>query len=90
MRPWADGRLIYAPHSAMSHEEPSQPINLGDREGRQVAVTLHRIPRRKVCGVVVLIQQPDRSWAGACSKCGEGFHMDQDAKFEGQVRAIRN
>lgn len=74
----------------MSHEEPSQPINLGDREGRQVAVTLHRIPREKVCGVVVLVRQPDRSWAGACTKCGAGFHLDPDTKFEGQVRAIRN
>ena len=54
------------------------------------AVTLHRIPREKVCGVVVLLQQPDRSWAGACSRCGEGFHVDPDEKFEGQVRAIRN
>jgi hypothetical protein len=74
----------------MAHEEPIHPTESGSREGRLFAVTLHRIPREKVCGVVVLFQQPDRSWAGACSKCGEGFHVDPDEKFEGQVRAIRN
>ncbi len=74
----------------MAQEEPTHPIDSSHREGRPFAVTLHRIPREKVCGVVVLVQQPDRSWAGACSKCGEGFRMDADAKFEGQVRAIRN
>jgi hypothetical protein len=74
----------------MAHEEPIQPIETGGSEGRPFAVTLHRIPREKVCGVVVLVKQPDASWAGACSRCGQRFQMDADAKFEGQVRAIRN
>jgi len=74
----------------MAHEEPTRPIDASHREGRPFAVTLHRIPREKVCGVVVLVQQPDRSWAGTCSKCGESFRLDPDEKLEGQVRAIRN
>jgi hypothetical protein len=74
----------------MAHEESIRPIDASHREGRPFAVTLHRVPRQKVCGVVVLYLQPDRSWVGACSKCGEGFHLDPDEKFEGQVRAIRN
>ncbi len=55
-----------------------------------IAVTLHRIPRKEVCGVVILTRQEDASWTGKCSKCGEDFHMDRDQKFELQVRAMRN
>ncbi len=55
-----------------------------------VAITLHRIPRKAVCGVVILTRQDDASWSGQCSKCGEAFHMERDPKFEGQVRAMRN
>jgi len=55
-----------------------------------IAITLHRIPRKHVCGVVVLTQEEDASWAGKCSKCGEDFHMERDPKFELQVRAMRN
>jgi len=54
------------------------------------AITLHRIPRKAVCGVVVLTRQEDASWAGTCTKCGGEFRMDRDPKFEGQVRAMRN
>lgn len=54
------------------------------------AITLHRIPGREICGAVILEQQPDGSWAGRCSKCGKGFHMEEDPKFEAQVMAIRN
>jgi hypothetical protein len=55
-----------------------------------IAITLHRIPRKEVCGVVILTRRDDASWAGKCSKCGEDFHVDQDPKFELQVRAMRN
>jgi hypothetical protein len=40
-------------------------------ESQLIAITLHRIPRKEVCGVVVLQRQEDASWAGHCSKCGE-------------------
>lgn len=55
-----------------------------------VAITLHRIPRKEVCGVVILAQQEDQSWAGKCSRCGAEFRLDRDPKFEAQVRAMRN
>ncbi|MFB3816043.1 MAG: hypothetical protein ACE147_00145 [Candidatus Methylomirabilales bacterium] len=55
-----------------------------------MAITLHRIPRKAVCGVVILLQQEDASWAGTCSKCGGEFRMERDPKFETQVRAMRN
>jgi hypothetical protein len=51
---------------------------------------LHRIPRKEVCGVVVLEQQQDASWHGRCSKCGGEFRLERDPKFETQVRAMRN
>jgi len=59
-------------------------------EGQLVAITLHRVPRKEVCGVVVLSQQEDESWAGKCSKCGGDFKLEPDPKFEAQVRAMRN
>ena len=55
-----------------------------------IAITLHRIPRKEVCGVVILTRQGDASWMGKCSKCGEDFRMDRDPNFELQVRAMRN
>ena len=55
-----------------------------------IAVTLHRIPGKEICGVVILEQQPDQSWTGQCSKCGKEFHMPKDPQFEMQVRAVRN
>jgi hypothetical protein len=55
-----------------------------------VAITLHRIPRKEVCGVVVLSQREDKSWEGKCSKCGGEFRLEPDPKFEAQVRAMRN
>jgi hypothetical protein len=55
-----------------------------------IAITLHRIPRKEVCGVVILTRQEDASWTGKCSKCGEDFRMDRDPKFELQVRSMRN
>ncbi|MFN3476381.1 MAG: hypothetical protein ACK4Z6_02340 [Candidatus Methylomirabilales bacterium] len=55
-----------------------------------IAITIHRIPRKMFCGVVVLVQQPDRSWTGQCSRCGEEFQIEEDPKFEFQVQAIRN
>jgi hypothetical protein len=54
------------------------------------AITIHNIPGRAICGVVVLEQQTDRSWTGTCSKCGKPFHHDKDPTFEMQVLAVRN
>ena len=59
-------------------------------DSQQIAITLHRIPRKEVCGVVVLERQQDASWHGRCSKCGGEFRLDRDPKFETQVRAMRN
>jgi len=59
-------------------------------EERFVAITLHRVAGKLVCGAVVLTRQPDRSWLGKCQKCGEEFRLGPDARFEGQVRAMRN
>jgi hypothetical protein len=61
-----------------------------DVEERFVAITLHRIAGKLVCGAVILAKQPDRSWRGKCQKCGEEFRLEADARFEGQVRAMRN
>ena len=55
-----------------------------------IAITLHRIPRKEVCGVVILSRKEDESWAGRCSKCGGEFRLERDPKFEAQVRAMRN
>jgi hypothetical protein len=54
------------------------------------ATTIHKIPGKEVCGVVILAQQPDGSWAGACSKCKKPFQCAKDPAFERQVLAIRN
>ena len=59
-------------------------------DSQLIAITLHRIPRKEVCGVVVLQQQEDSSWSGRCSKCGGEFRLERDPKFETQVRAMRN
>lgn len=59
-------------------------------EEQFVAITLHRIAGQMVCGAVTLARQPDRSWWGKCGKCGEEFRVEPDARFEGQVRAMRN
>ena len=59
-------------------------------DSQQIAITLHRIPRKEVCGVVVLERQQDASWHGHCSKCGGEFRLERDPKFETQVRAMRN
>jgi hypothetical protein len=57
---------------------------------QSIAITLHRIPHKEVCGVVILERQGDATWLGHCSKCGGEFRLEQDAKFETQVRAMRN
>ncbi|HXH12824.1 MAG TPA: hypothetical protein VNP04_24025 [Alphaproteobacteria bacterium] len=54
------------------------------------AITVHKIPGREICGVVVLEQQPDGSWMGRCSKCAKPFQQEPDPTFEKQVLAIRN
>ena len=42
------------------------------------------------CGIVILIQQPDRSWTGKCRWCGEKFEVEKDPRSEAQVLASRN
>jgi uncharacterized metal-binding protein YceD (DUF177 family) len=54
------------------------------------AITVHKIPGKEICGVVVLEQHADGSWAGTCSKCEKPFHHDKDPTFEMQVLAVRN
>ena len=55
-----------------------------------IAITVHKVPSKQFCGVVILRQNGDRSWSGRCSKCGEAFHVEQDRKFEARVLAMRN
>lgn len=57
---------------------------------QSIAITLHRIPHKEVCGVVILERQEDATWFGHCSKCGGEFRLERDPKFETQVRAMRN
>jgi hypothetical protein len=54
------------------------------------AITVHRIPGKEICGVVVLEQQPDGSWSGRCTRCDKLFRRQHDPTFEQQVRAVRN
>jgi len=55
-----------------------------------IAITVHKVPNKEFCGVVVLRQEPDGSWTGRCSKCGEAFKVEQDPKFEARVLAMCN
>jgi hypothetical protein len=55
-----------------------------------IAITVHKVPHKQFCGVVILQQQADRSWSGHCTKCGEAFQVEQDPKFEARVLAARN
>jgi uncharacterized metal-binding protein YceD (DUF177 family) len=54
------------------------------------AITIHTIPGKEICGVVVLEQHSDGSWTGTCSRCVKPFHHDKDLTFERQVLAVRN
>jgi uncharacterized metal-binding protein YceD (DUF177 family) len=54
------------------------------------AITIHKIPGKEICGVVVLEQQADGSWAGSCSRCEKPFQHAKDLTFERQVWAVRN
>ena len=54
------------------------------------AITVHKIPAKEICGVVVLAQQADGSWTGTCSRCGKPFQHQKDPTFEMQVLAVRN
>ena len=79
------------PSAGNSGARPAGLKAFGMTTGSQlIAITLHRIPHKQVCGVVVLVQQDDASWLGNCSKCGGEFKMERDPKFETQVRAMRN
>jgi hypothetical protein len=55
-----------------------------------IAITVHKVPKKEFCGVVVLRQDSDGSWTGRCSKCGETFQVEQDPKFEARILALRN
>jgi len=55
-----------------------------------IAITIHRVPQKEVCGVIILEKQPDRSWTGTCNKCGKEFHVEPNPTFEIQVQAVRN
>lgn len=55
-----------------------------------IAITVHKLPHEEFCGVVVLKQEPDRSWSGRCTRCGEAFHVEEDPQFEARVLAMRN
>jgi hypothetical protein len=59
-------------------------------DSQLIAITLHRIPHKEVCGVVILERQGDATWVGRCSKCSGEFRLERDQKFEIQVRAMRN
>ncbi len=54
------------------------------------AITVHKVPHKEFCGVVILTRDSDRSWKGRCSKCGEAFTIEDNPKFEARVRAMRN
>jgi uncharacterized metal-binding protein YceD (DUF177 family) len=54
------------------------------------AITVHKIPGKAICGVVVLQQQAGGSWMGTCSRCGKPFDHDKDPTLEMQVLAVRN
>ncbi|MCI0410091.1 MAG: hypothetical protein L0191_16300 [Acidobacteria bacterium] len=55
-----------------------------------IAITVHKVPNKEFCGVVVLTQESDGSWSGRCSKCGEAFAVEEDPKFKARVLAMRN
>jgi ribosomal protein L37AE/L43A len=55
-----------------------------------IAITVHKVPNKEFCGVVVLRRESDGSWNGRCSKCGEVFQVEQDPKFEARILAMRN
>ena len=54
------------------------------------AITVHRIPGKEICGVVILEQHADGSWTGACRRCAKLFYHDKDPTFERRVLALRN
>ena len=54
------------------------------------AITVHRIPGKEICGVVVLEQHAVGSWVGTCSKCAKPFRQGKAPTFERQVLALRN
>jgi len=62
----------------------------GRMERPLVAITVHKVPKKEFCGVVVLRQESDGSWTGQCSKCGEAFQVEEDAKFKARILALRN
>ena len=55
-----------------------------------IAITVHKVPHKGFCGVVILTKEPDGSWRGHCSRCREDFKIEEDPKFEARVLAMRN
>lgn len=55
-----------------------------------MAIAVHKIPGKEICGAAVLEQQADGSWTGTYSRCAKSFHHDKDPTFEQQVLALRN
>lgn len=55
-----------------------------------IAISVHKLPHKAFCGVVILHREADDSWAGRCSKCGEMFRVEEDPKFTARVLAMRN
>ena len=60
----------------------------GRMERPLVAITVHKVPNKEFCGVVVL--SLGSSWTGQCSKCGEAFQVEEDPKFKARILALRN
>lgn len=54
------------------------------------AITVHKLPHKAFCGVVILEQETEESWAGRCTKCGEVFRVEKDPQFAARVLAMRN
>ena len=55
-----------------------------------IAISVHKLPHKAFCGVVILLQEAEDSWVGRCSKCGEVFRVEEDPKFKARVLAMRN
>jgi hypothetical protein len=55
-----------------------------------IAISVHKLPHKAFCGVVILQLEAKDSWVGRCSKCGEVFRVEEDPKFKARVLAMRN
>src|SRR5439155_15972187 len=78
---------------------PQSPVTLPPRSRTEAhdpmdrmltAITIHRIPGKEICGVVILEQHADGSWTGTGSRCAKAFYHDKDPTFGRHVLALRN